>query len=72
MSSTTTTAKHPAVASHLAAAASHAAAAHVHHDAAQAHGNGKSDDAKKSAVTAHEHSEMASKKSVEAHTASHK
>ena len=64
--------KHPAVASHLAAAASHAAAAHVHHDAVQAHVAGKVDDAKKSATIAHEHSEMAAKKTVEAHTASHK
>jgi hypothetical protein len=66
------TATHPAVASHLAAAASHHAAAHVHHDAAQAHTNGHADEAKKSAATAHAHSEVAQKKSVEAHTASSK
>ncbi len=67
-----TTDKHPAIAPHLAAAASHAAAAHVHHDAAQAHANGKADDAKKCATLAHEHSEAAQKKTVEAHTASNK
>ncbi len=64
--------KHPAVATHLAAAASHAAAAHVHHDAAQSHVSGKTEDAKKSATMAHEHSEAAQKKTVEAHAASHK
>ncbi len=63
---------HPAVATHHAAAASHVAAANLHHEAAHAHVNGKADDAKKGATKAHEHSEVAQKKTVEAHTASHK
>ena len=68
----TNTMTHPAVASHHAAAASHVAAANLHHEAAHAHATGKADDAKKGATKAHDHSEIAQKKTVEAHAASQK
>ncbi len=70
--SSTNTMTHPAVATHHAAAASHVAAANLHHEAAHAHVTGKAEDAKKSATKAHEHSDIAQKKTVDAHSASQK